>query len=174
MSSGVPIEMYWDSTNRALRPVNAAWTKRAEQRWAAGEIYHITEQEARSTASHNHYFASVESAWKNLPEILAERFPSSDHLRKYALIRTGWHNSHVVTCGTRADAMRVAALARSLDEFAVVDIPPAGSVVTVYTAQSQSTRMGKDDFQSSKDDVLSFLASMIGVKTEDLRQARSA
>ena len=89
------------------------------------------------------------------------------------MIRTGWHSSHVLTCGTRADAMRVAALARTLDEFAVVDLPPQGSVVTVYTAQTQSARMGNADFQKSKTAVLDFLADMIGVTTKQLAEARA-
>lgn len=168
MSGAAPIEMFWDDRNQVLRPMTAAWARRAAARWTGGEVYHITEEEVRSQASHNHYFAAVQTAWRNLPEVLAERYPSDDHLRKYALIRTGWHNSHVVTCGTRADALRVAALARSLDEFAVVDIPPQGSVVTVFTAQSQSARMGKDDFQKSKDDVMTFLAELIGVAKREL------
>jgi hypothetical protein len=162
--------MDWDPTNRALRPVNATWAKRAEQRWSAGEIYHVTDEEPRSQASHNHYFASVEEAWKNLSEDLVERFPTAKHLRTHALIRTGWCNRREVLCGTRAAALELAKVIKDLDTYAVVDIPQDGTVAAVLTARSQSTRaMNKDDFQKSKDDVLGFIANLIGVKPEDLR-----
>jgi hypothetical protein len=165
MTSGVPIEMYWDSEGDCLRPTGG-WLGRARKEFVAGEVYHMAHQEPRSMASHGHYFASVTEAWKNLPEILADRFPTADHLRKYALIRTGWYNSNSITAPSHEAALRLAAFIKPLDEFALVDVKEA--VVTVYHAKTQSFRMGNDDFKKSKQDVLDFLASAIGVTPRQL------
>jgi hypothetical protein len=168
MTSGTPVEMYWDPEADALRPTDG-WLTRARREFVPGEIYHIAHQEPRSIASHNHYFASVEQAWKNLPELLAERFPTADHLRKYALIETGWFNSNSITGSSHEGALKLASFIRPLDEFAVVDVKE--SVVTVFTAKTQSFRMGNDDFKKSKEDVLDYLAALIGVTTKQLVDA---
>jgi hypothetical protein len=139
---------------------------RCRKRFVAGEVYHIVEQEPRSIASHNHYFASVEQAWKNLPELLAERFPTAEHLRKYALIKTGWYNSNSITGSSHEGALKLASFIRPLDEFALVDVKE--SVVTVYHAKTQSMRMGNEDFKQAKDDVLGFLSDLIGVTPKQL------
>jgi hypothetical protein len=55
-----------------------------------------------------------------------------------------------------------------MDEYALVSVE--GSVVNVFSAQSQSQRaMGKQRFQASKEAVLDVLASMVGVKAEQLQ-----
>ncbi|WP_216073446.1 hypothetical protein, partial [Acinetobacter baumannii] len=73
-------------------------------------------------ASHNHEFAWLHEAWHSLPERYAEQFPSSEHLRKYALIQAGYSNSHSLVCGSKAEALRLAAFIRPMDEFAVVTV----------------------------------------------------
>jgi hypothetical protein len=170
MSGGAPVEMYWDSDIEALRPTGG-WLGRARKQFVAGEIYHIVQHEPRSAASHNHYFARVLEVWKNLSEDQAERFPTEDHLRRYALIRTGWCNRQEVVCGSRAAAIDLANIIKSLDTFAVVDIPKDGAVAAILTARSQSQRaMGREDFQKSKDDVLGFLANLIEVTPKALAE----
>lgn len=82
-----------------------------------------------------------------------------EHLRKYALIRTGHRDERTIVCASKAEARRVAAFVKPLDEFALVLVNEAS--VSVYTAKSQSLRaMGKTAFQQSKDDVLGFLAQI--------------
>lgn len=168
MTSGAPVEMYWDAEADVLRPTGG-WLSRARRSFTAGEVYHIVHQEPRSLASHGHFFASVEETWKNLPEPLSERFPTPKHLRAYALIRTGWCNRQEVACGTRAAALKLAEVIKGLDTYAVVDVPHEGTVAVVLTARSQSlAAMGKKDFQQSKDDCLGFLAEMIGTTRTQL------
>jgi hypothetical protein len=167
VTEGAPIEVHW--TGEVFRPTNGFWVKRAGLQYAEGEVLHIVNQEPRSTNSHKHYFSAVNEAWSNLPEEMAERWPTPDHLRKYALIRTGWCDSHSITCSSRAEALRVAAFIRPTDEFAVVDVKEA--VVTRYVAKTQSYKMGKEDFQRSKDEVLNFLAGLIGTTKKQLAQA---
>jgi len=127
----------------------------------------------RSAVSHSHYFAAVNEAWRNLPEDMADDFPTSEHLRKWALVKSGFRDERSIACSSRAEALRIAAFVRPIDEFAIVVVREA--VVTVYTAKSQSLRaMGKAEFQRSKDGVLDVLAKLIGTSTEDLKSARAA
>lgn len=169
--TGAPVEMVW--ADGILRPISPYWLRRAEKEFTEGEVYRIVDQPERSTASHQHYFAAINEAWRNLPPLLAERFPSAEHLRRYALIKAGYSNSQSMPCGSPAAAQRFAAFVRPLDEFAVVSVE--GSVVAVYTSKSQSYRhMDKKTFQASKDAVLGVLADMIEVSKSELSEAGRA
>ena len=135
-------------------------TVRAE--FGEGEIVPLVRHEDRSGASHNHYFATLADLWESLPEGEADRWPTVEHLRKYALIRTGWRDERSIVCASRAEALRLAAFVRPMDPYAVVAVSEA--VVRVWTAKSQSLRaMGRQDFEKSKQNVLDFVADMIGV-----------
>lgn len=154
-------------------PFRAVWTgeawvpedrfvKAIRAEFGEGEVVPLVRHEDRSGASHNHYFATLNDLWESLPEEEAERFPTGEHLRKYALIRTGWRDERSIVCASRAEALRLAAFVRPMDLYAVVAVSEA--VVRVWTAKSQSLKaMGKADFQRSKDDVLGFVSQMIGV-----------
>jgi hypothetical protein len=147
-----------------------------KQRWlfdrtfVDGQEYELAIHEPRSTNSHNHYFAAVREAWKNLPEKLSKRYPDPEHLRKWSLIKCGWVIERTVVCGTEAVAAEVAALAARLDESAVVTI--YGTTVIIGTARSQKTTgndaMNKEEFQKSKQAVLEYIAGLIGVDVATL------
>jgi len=159
-----PILVTWDGTSFA--PLSR-FMREVDAHFVIGERYRVSIQEERSQASHSHYFAAVQEAWMNLPEDQAERFPTAEHLRKYALIRAGYRDERSIVCTSKAEAQRVAAFVKPLDSFAVVTVSEA--VVRVFTAQSQSTAaMGKKAFQESKSKVLDVLAEMIGVQPETL------
>lgn len=144
---------------------NKAFTK--------GEKYRLEAIEERSAKSHSHYFACLNEAWQNLPDEAADRFPTSEHLRKFALIKAGYFDSRSIVASSKAEAGRIAAFIRPCDEFAIVTVEEAA--VTVYTAKSQSLKaMGKQVFQASKEAVLSYVSSLIGVQKEALSQARAA
>lgn len=137
--------------------------------YGEGEVLMMAPVEERSIASHNHEFAWLKEAWVNLPENLAEQFPSTEHLRKRALIDAGFYTEQIIDAGSNAAALRVAAYARGEDEFALVIV--RGPAVVVRKAKSQSRRaMGKEDFQASKQAVLDTVAAMIGVTPEALTQ----
>ena len=109
------------------------------------------------------FFAAIRDIWQTLPDHVAPMYPSSEHLRKAALVRAGWCNSTTTACGNRATAIRVAALARHLDEYAIVDI--SGSVVTVFTAKSMAKRAcPKADFKRVADQALMWANGLIGVE----------
>tara|TARA_R110000823_G_scaffold39872_1_gene106233 strand:- start:159 stop:671 length:513 start_codon:yes stop_codon:yes gene_type:complete len=164
MSAMPPINYTWDG--EALRPLHP---KLADKHLVIGERYTLVEHQARSQSSHNHYFAALNEGWQNLPEHLAERFATAEHLRAFALIKAGYHDSHSITCASKAEALRVAAFVRPTDEFSIVTVNEA--TVTRYVAQSQSMRaMGKQKFQESKSAVLEIVSAMVGVQPEDLRR----
>ena len=166
-----PITFCWDG--EAMVP-RSRFAKLCDKQFVVGMDYPLVVEEPRSAASHRHYFAQVHDLWRNLPEHLTEDFPSSEHLRKYALIKAGYCDKRSIVCASKAEAQRVGAFIKPLDEYALVIVTEA--VVTVYTAQSQSTRaMGAKVFQQSKDAVFDFIARLIGVDVETAkRQAGQA
>lgn len=134
-----------------------------------GQIYRIEIVEQRSEAAHNHQFAWLTEAWRNLPEDLADMYPSPDHLRKRALIQAGFFNETVIDVGNRAGAMRVAAAWRAKDDFAFVAV--RGVIVVVREAKSQARgKMDKKEFQASKTAIMEIIAEMIGVTPGQLEQ----
>lgn len=165
-----PITYQWDG--EAMVPL-ARLAKRCDEQFVIGIAYTLVEHQERSTPSHKQYFAAVREGWLNLPEHLAEDFPTEEHLRKWCLIRTGYSNSQSMPCSSKAEALRIAAFIRPMDEFSVVKAE--GSVVSRYTAKSQSMKaMDKREFQASKEAVLNHIAKMLDVAPADLRHAEAA
>lgn len=164
-------------TNNAIPPLRFTWDgeafypkvpKLADKYFTVGEDYSLVPHEDRSAASHNHYFASIAEAHNNLPEHLAERFATPEHLRKFALIKAGYRDERSIVCGSKAEALRVKALIEPIDDFALVIAD--GAVVTVFTAKSQKLRaMDKKVFAESKDAVLRIISAMIGTDAGTLR-----
>lgn len=166
----VPILYQWDG--EAMRPLRR-FAKACDQQFGVGEVVPLVVQEARSRATHSHYFACIQDAWDNLPEEMADNFASPEHLRKWALIRAGYRDERTHPCASKAEAMRFRAFIRPMDEFAVVLVREA--VVVVYTAQSQSMKaMGRKTFAESKQAVLGVLADMIGTTPEALAATQRA
>lgn len=165
MSSGAPVEMVWDGD--VLRPVSPYWARRADKEFVRGEVLRITNTPERSYKSHARFFAVLNEAWKNMPPLMADRFPSPDHLRRFALIKAGYFNSQSMPCGSPAAARRMAAFVRPLDEFAIVTVD--GSVVSVFTAKSMShAEMDKATFRDASDKVLDVVAALISVSRQEL------
>lgn len=165
-----PLPCTWDG--ESFVPLNN-FAKLADKHFVVGERYALVPHEDRSMASHRFYFASINEAHQNLPEDMAERLPTPKALRKYALIRAGFRDERSIACASKAEAQRVAAFIKPMDEFAIVTVEEA--TVTVYTAKSQSIRaMGKKVFAESKDAVLRVISEMIGTDAATLNQARAA
>ncbi|GGC70445.1 hypothetical protein [Chelatococcus reniformis] len=167
MSAPAPIAFTWDG--EVMVPL-ARFTKVADRQFVIGERYVLVPHEERSGVTHRHFFAIVNEAWSSLPEQFDGQFPSAEHLRKFALIRAGFRDERTIVCSSKAEAIRIAAFVRSVDEFSVVQVH--GATVIHHTAQSQSTKaMGKRRFQESKDAVFAVLAAMLGVDPTELRRA---
>lgn len=164
MSSDLPFPFEWDG--EAMRPPPGAWSLRAAARYAKGKRYLFVEQNIRSKRSHDHYFAALNDAWSNLPERLAADFPTEEHLRKYALIKTGYYHLQIDVMDTERDAQRLAVAARRHD-FEIVKV--TGTAVYRFSPKSQSiAAMGADEFQKSKQAVLDYVSGLISVSPETL------
>lgn len=150
-----PLPFTWDG--EAMRPLRP---RLADEHFVIGEQYVLEEYQERSKTSHDHFFVCVAEAWVNLPEDLMKRWPTPDHLRKWALIKEGFRNERTFVAATKAEALRVAAFLRPMDEYAIITV--SGCVVTELTAKTQKKRaMGSKDFQASKEAVLGLLSAMI-------------
>lgn len=167
-----PVKMIWDG--ETFRPASAFWAKVADEQFVVGAAHMVEEQAERSDNTHRHYFGAINEAWKSLPDELAPEFPTPEHLRKKALIKAGFHDQQSFVAGSKAEALRLAAFLRPIDEFSIVSVE--GCAVVRLTAKSQSYRaMGKEQFQRSKEAVLEILSEMLGVEAGALqRQAEAA
>ena len=164
MTARHPIKYRW--TGRVMEPLVPSV---AARQFTPGETCRLMVFEERSPASHRHYFAAIKEVWENLPESDAARFPTAEHLRKYALIRTGYRTERVIVADSNQAALQVAAAFKALDEAVFSIATVRDTTVTIYSPRSQGVQdMGKAEFQRSKDDVLDFLSRMIGVDRQSL------
>ena len=157
----------------AMQPVGR-FARQAHDQFEPGQTYLLAEVQESSEASHRHEFAWLKEAWQTLPESIAADYPSSEHLRKRALINTGWCDITDHPCASRAEAARTAAtLRRELDDYAVVIVQDA--VVRVLRAKSQGYRkMNREDFGKSKQDILEWVAALLGTSPQALGKAVAA
>jgi hypothetical protein len=153
-----------------FRAVSDYWKRRADKDFVIGEVYQMVEHHDRSQASHNQYFALIAEAWQSLPDHMLAEYPSPEVLRKKMLVRAGYADERSIVCASKAEAHRVAAFIKPMDEFAVVTVREA--VVRIYTAQSQSMKaMGKQAFEQSKAKVIGAVADLLGIEAENLGRA---
>lgn len=160
-----PIPFRWDGA--VMCPSAPAFARRAAGQYVEGETYVMLPHQPRSSQSHKHYFAALETAWKNLPEDLADQFPEPEHLRKRALIDCGYFDEEIIDCGSNSTAAKIVGFIRKRDDFALIFV--RDQFLIIRTAKSQSKKaMGKVQFQKSKQDCLDLIASMVGVSPEQL------
>lgn len=153
----------WDG--ETMRPLRA---KLADETFVIGQIHWLEEEKPRSVASERHQFAWLREAWKNLPEGLADQFPSAEHLRKRALIDAGYYHEEIIDAGSAAAALRIAPAFRKLDDLALTVV--RGSLIVRRTAKSQRRHfMDAKEFQESKEKIMEIVAGLIGVTTEQLQ-----
>lgn len=160
--TAAPINLRYEGEGE-FRTLSAYWAGRADKDFVVGEIYKMVEHHDRSDASHNHYFAAIKNGHDSLPDAFRDEYPTTEHLRKKALIRKGYcsHRDHV--CASKAEASRLRAFIRPMDEYAIIEAREC--VVRIYTAMSQSKKaMGAKDFQESKQAVLNFIDDLLRVE----------
>lgn len=156
-----PIPMRW--TGEHMAPLNPHWARRADTTFVVGESYTLVPHEERSSKAHRFYFASIHDMWLSLPDSLSAEFPTSEALRKRALIRTGYRDQRSIVCASKAEAQRVAAFIRPFDSYA--EIAVNGAVVVHLTAQSQDLRsMDRQRFRESCDAVLGWISDLLGIE----------
>lgn len=154
-----------------MRPVMMTWTQDqtmvphtrfltlCDRQFVVGADYPMQVVEPRSMKSHNHYFASLNEMFENLPEAVAKRWPTIEHLRAWALVHTGFYTEKDYACDNESKAKYLAKIIRAHSEYAVIKI--SGDVVKVLDPKSQSiAAMGNDEFKESKEKVLDLVASL--------------
>jgi hypothetical protein len=165
-----PLPLWFSWNGEAMVPLNP---RAADRIYVVGQRYNLEHREDRSATSHNHEFWWLHEAWLNLPENLADLYPTPEHLRKCAMIDTGWYDEEIIDCSTNAAALRVASSFRRRDDFALVIV--RGPLVSIRTAKSQSRRaMTKGQFQASKSALMDCIAALIGTTREALERERAA
>ncbi len=166
-----PVAFIWDGA--AMIPLER-FRGLASRQFRPGVEYALVPHRERSDAAHGLFFKCVELAWKNLPHEYDGKFPTSEHLRKRALVWEGFADEHTMLCANEAQAQSTGVLARALDGYAVIQIK--GPIVIVWTAKSQSRHvMGHDVFTDSMNKVLGRLADMLGISVGQLtEEAKSA
>lgn len=139
----------------------------------AGEDYVLHVDEVRSVNEHQAFFATVKESWATLPEDVALRFPSADHLRKYALIKSGFCTKTDIVCASNSQALILAETAREMDSYALVALNER--TVTIWRAESQAYKaMGKERFTASQRAVRDYVAHLLDVPEETLPSEESA
>lgn len=132
------------------------------RQFADGGEYTLAPVEQRSMASHSHFFAAMKGYFDNLPEKIAERWPTPDHFRKWLLVECGWFDEKEFDMASEKHAKALGTFIRTEDEYARIVV--RGTKVVVRRAKSQAlAAMGKDDFQKSKQDVLELAEQFVGV-----------
>ena len=135
-----------------------------------GEVHGWQMAEHRSKASHDHFFAIINEAWRNLPEDMADDFPSPEHLRKWALIKSGFCSETRIACANNNEAMTLATKAKAMDKYSIVAID--GKAVTIWTADSQRRdAMGRQAFQEAKERALHIISNLLGTDITILKEA---
>lgn len=137
---------------------------------APGDVHGWSLSEHRSAKSHDHFFAVVNEAWKNLPEELADDFPNPETLRKWALIKAGFCSETRIVCANNSEAMTLAAKAKAMDKFSLIAID--GKAVTIWTADSQRRdAMGRQQFQEAKERAIDIISTLLGTDAATLKEA---
>ena len=135
-----------------------------------GAVHGWQMAEHRSKASHDHFFAIINEAWKNLPEDMGDDFPSPEHLRKWALIKAGFCSETRIACANNNEAMTLATKAKAMDKYSIVAID--GKAVTIWTADSQRRdAMGRQAFQEAKERALHIISNLLGTDITILKEA---
>ena len=164
-----PLTFTWQGDG--FTPVGRARTE-CNQRFVVGVryVFEQVEDEA-SSASRAHFFASVRDSWATLPEDLADRFPSAEALRKWALVTGGVCEDQHIVCATKAEAIRWQQNLTRMEGFEFAVIVVDGTIVRIRKPKSQKARhMKKAEFEASKDAVFREIAKLLGTSQDDLER----
>ena len=169
MTDARPIIFEWDG--EAMKPSTPYQSNLADEAFVIGQKYPLVEYQDRSDATHGHYFATLHDMWMSLPDHLAKEFPTETHMRKHALIATGFCDKQSIVCASEAEARRLMVFIGQMDAYAVMTVD--GATVTRWTAHTQKRRaMDAKTFQRSKEAVLTWVADQLGLD-ENARERRA-
>lgn len=116
------------------------------------------------------FFAIVRDVHANLPEPLRQRFPSSEALRKHALIAAGHCDQVTLIAASEEGAVSLATFLRRKDRFAIMDIK--GAILTIWTARSMSRRaLLKPQFKEVSQKALDWIQETTGIDPNGSQEA---
>lgn len=148
----------------------------AGRQFHVGEEYPLVVMESRSRAAHNRYFAALNEAFHNLPETMAERWPTVEHFRAWLLIETHWCYEKEIDCADEKNARRLAMHSRSESPHARIILatdPKTSKKTKVFIKVPMSqdhSAMDKEAFKQSSDAVLDLAAHFVSVSKGSLVQ----
>lgn len=127
-----------------------------------GEFYRLEVYNERSPKFHDKYFATIADAWEHLPEPWSILLPSPEHLRKHALIKSGYCDVAIFPMKSKAEALASLAQFKMFDGYCLATV--TDNVVTVYRARSQR-KVVQDAraFYDTAQKVFHVIGEMIGV-----------
>lgn len=175
MSNEVPVYFEWrerpDAPGTGVMVPIARYNKLCGKQFTFGEQYLLAPVEMRDMRAHRHFFAALHECWKNLAEEIAENFPTSESLRHWALIETGFCHTSLTDVETLNDAKNFARAFQRTNPLCRVKVRRKiednveSYVVEVKTAESQSMAMppvgmGNARFKESKKAVLDLVAML--------------
>ena len=132
-----------------------------------GGVYNVSLAKDRSSESHKQFFAVVADAFHQIPDD-KQHWSNPEHLRKWLLCKVHWCNQTDTVLSTNDDAMKFAAMVKSLDPYAVFQVK--GRVVrnwvpkSMKAARGNNGGMSKQDFQQVKQEIFDFLDDYLGLE----------
>lgn len=170
MTATKPITFRW--LGDVMQPFGLGMAKRADEQYVVGELYRLQEPLDRTQQAEGFYFARLAELWHSLPEKYADNWwsESSEALRAYALMKTGFANIEDFPCGSAGEAKRWAARIQPMIEYCIVEV--RGNVVRRYTPKSQSRKAmpGKSTFHESTEKVIQFIADLVELPKDDAQR----
>lgn len=161
-----PVVFVWDGDSMIPLP---RFKRLCDQQFAVHEEYPLVILEERSQASHNHYFAALTEAWRNLAEEHAVKYPTVEHLRADCLVKAGFCQETDYVLADKKEARKLAVDLRKMNPYSIIKV--SDNVVKHFEPESQSRpAMKKDRFEDSKAEVLSIAAAMARTTPAELKK----
>lgn len=162
-----PFPLLW--RDGAFWPATPYQATRCAEHFEIGGKYALIEYQPRNMPRHAALFAQLDEVWEQLPEGMADDFPTQDHLRAFALIKTGWHDRTSYILKDADEALKLAGDLRRRSQFSLVVV--SGATVDFYEPKSQAVRAMKDpEFVKSMNDVLDYAANLVGIDRNTLKE----
>lgn len=163
-----PMMYRWSGT--VMQPMRY-FAELAHAQFKPDEVYWLVEHGDRRMTSHRHYFACINEAHANLKEDEHQRWPTPEHLRKWALTFTPFCDVRHFRAMTRKEAERVLEFLDNQPYFCRVEIRGQEVVQFVPLSQSFAAMPDQRTFAQSKRAVLDVLARHLGTSVDELEEA---
>jgi len=150
------------------------------QSFEKGETYRMTDDPQRSEEHHNWFFAVAAKAWENLPEKIAPRYPSPEHLRKSILVKIGHCDIYEHALESRSEARALAMICRIHERMTNADgqsyavLCLQDTCLRVATAKSiklkrrDGTGLSKEEFKPIAEAFVHELSGLLGCDAAEL------